>query len=111
MRNEACSSRRVQLHEIIEELREVLPVAWIGSKTGELTGGLFHWPTLQNKRAKRLIPDECFIRVDNRVAIRRDPFLRWAETTMAPARRPPVIPPPRRGRRRDRADSGRAALE
>ena len=93
----------LRLSDIIEELKAALPPIWAGPRSGELSGGVFHWPTIQNRRSRHEIPDECFVRTGNRLLVRRDPFLTWWAGTLQPARRPPVVPP-RRGRRRDRAD-------
>jgi hypothetical protein len=72
------------MQDVIEDLRQVLPPLFAGSKIGELTGGAIHWPTIQNKRSRREIPDECFIRsgANGRVLVRRDPFLAWWGSTL-----------------------------
>jgi|SRR6516225_8082708 len=91
--------------DIIAELRAVLPPVFLGSKINELTGHAIAWGTVQNKRSRREIPEECFVRSGSRVLVLRDEFLTWWETTLRPSRRAPVIParqPPRR-RRRDRS--------
>jgi hypothetical protein len=87
----------------IAELRQTLPLIFLGSKIGELTGYSIAWGTVQNRRSRREIPNECeiFIRSGNRVLVARDPFLDWWASTLSDARRPPVVP--RRGRHRDRA--------
>jgi len=92
------------MHAIIEELRATLPPVWAGTRTGELMGNSIAWGTIQNLRARREIPDSCFVRSGQRVLVLRDEFLRWWETRLSDARRPPVVPP-RRGSRRDRADA------
>jgi len=74
--------------EIIEELRAALPPVFAGTSLGELTGDAIHWPTIQNKRSRREIPDECFVRSGPRVLVRRDPFLNWWGTTLTDARQP-----------------------
>ena len=89
--------------DIIAQYRRELPAAFLGSKIDELTGGAIAWGTLQNKRSRREVPDEIFVRSGKRVLVIRDPFLEWWATTLSSARRPPVLPP-RRGRRRDRGD-------
>lgn len=71
---------------VIEELRAALPPIFAGTSIDELTGGAIHWPTIQNKRSRREIPDECFVRSGPRVLVRRDPFLDWWGTTLADAR-------------------------
>ncbi len=55
------------MQHVIEELRKALPPVFAGTSTDELTGGAIHWPTIQNKRALRQIPDECFVRSGPRV--------------------------------------------
>lgn len=74
------------MQEIIEQLRAALPPIFLGSKSGDLTGGAIHWETIQNKRCLREIPDECFVRSGPRILIVRDPFLNWWSTTLQPAR-------------------------
>jgi hypothetical protein len=92
-----------QAQAIIDQFSGLPPV-FPGSKTDELTGGAIAWGTVQNKRSRREIPDECFVRSGSRVLVLRDPFLRWWVTTLSPARCPPVLPP-RRGRRRRRTEA------
>jgi hypothetical protein len=97
--------------DIIAKLRGTLPPVFLGSKIGELTGHAIAWGTIQNKRSRREIPDECFARTGSRVLVLRDPFLTWWAGTLRPSRRSPVVPP-LRGRRRDRAEpNARAATE
>jgi hypothetical protein len=100
------------LYDLIEDLREALPVVWAGPRTDDLTGGAIHWPTIQNERSRRKIPEECFARSGNRVLVIRDPFLDWWATTLSEARRPPVVshPPPRRSRLRAQAEARVAGL-
>jgi len=71
------------MQDIVEELRGLLPPVFAGPKIGELTGGVIHWPTVQNKRARREIPDECFAYTGRRVIVRRDPFLAWWAGTLS----------------------------
>jgi hypothetical protein len=85
--------------DIVAELREALPRVFLGSKIGELTGHAIAWGTIQNKRSRREIPEQCFARSGTRVLVIRDPFLNWWATTLAPARQPPAVR--RRVRRRD----------
>ena len=73
---------------ILEELRKALPPVFAGTSLGELTGGAVHWPTIQNRRALRQIPDDCFVRSGTRVLVLRDPFLNWWGTTLSEARQP-----------------------
>jgi hypothetical protein len=97
------------MQEVIEELRQALPPIFLGARIGELTGGAIHWPTIQNKRSKREIPDTAFIRSGPRVLIRRDLFLTWWATTLSDARSPPSVIRPPLSRRRDRAEASRTA--
>jgi hypothetical protein len=100
------------LEHIIAELRRALPPLFRGSKIDELTGYAIAWGTVQNRRSRRVIPneDEIFIRSGNRVLVARDPFLSWFATTLSDARHPPSVPP-RRGRRRNRAEPTLARAE
>jgi hypothetical protein len=109
--NRFTIARMVTVQDMIEELRAALPPIWLGVRSGELSGGAFHWPSIQNKRAKREIPNaqEIFVRSGHRVLVRRDPFLAWWKTTLSDAGSHPLTPP-RRSRRRDRdAETPRAA--
>ena len=90
------------MRAIIDELRATLPPVWLGTRTNELTGGAICWGTIQNRRSRHEIPDECFARSGSRVLVIRDPFLDWWASTLSPARHPPVLPP-RPRRRRERA--------
>lgn len=78
------------MQRIIDELRKTLPPVFAGTSLDQLTGGAIHWPTTQNRRALRQIPDECFVRSGTRVLIVRDPFLAWWATTLSEARQPVV---------------------
>ena len=91
------------MQDILDQLRKTLPVVFAGTSLGELTGGAIHWPTIQNRRALRQIPDDCFVRSGPRVLVIRDKFLDWWGTTLSEARTP-VANRPRR-----RADADRAA--
>jgi hypothetical protein len=73
---------------VIDKLRQVLPPVFAGTSLDELTGGAIHWPTIQNRRCGKEIPDECFVRSGNRVLVIRDPFLDWWGTTLRDARQP-----------------------
>src|SRR4051794_6333155 len=77
-----------KLQHIIDELRQTLPPVFAGTSLGELTGGAIHWPTIQNRRALRQIPDDCFFRSGARIVVIRDEFLSWWATTLAEARQP-----------------------
>lgn len=74
------------MQNIVEELRAFLPPVFAGTSIDDLTGGAIRWRTIQNKRSLREIPDECFIRAGAKVLVRRDPFLDWWATTLAPTR-------------------------
>jgi hypothetical protein len=76
------------MSSVVEELKKALPPVFAGTSLDELTGGAIHWPTVQNKRSRREIPDECFVRSGPKVLVIRDPFLAWWETTLSEARQP-----------------------
>jgi hypothetical protein len=76
------------MEHVIEELRKALPPIFAGTSSDELTGGAIHWATIQNKRALRQIPDECFCRSGPRILVIRDRFLDWWQTTLSEARQP-----------------------
>jgi hypothetical protein len=59
------------MREVIEELRQALPPIFLGTRVDELTGGAIHWPTIQNKRSKREIPDDCFVKSGPKVLAAR----------------------------------------
>ncbi len=71
------------MFEIIEELRAVLPPVFLGRHIDDLTGGAIHWPTIQNRRALRQIPAECFCYTGRQVLVKRDPFLTWWAGTLS----------------------------
>jgi hypothetical protein len=83
------------MQHVVEELRKTLPPVFAGTSLGELTGGAIHWPTIQNRRAMRQLPDECFVRSGQRVLVLRDEFLNWWATTLSDARQP-IVTRPRR---------------
>ncbi len=76
------------MQKIIDQLRDELPPVFAGPSVEELTGGAINWGTVQNKRSRREIPDECFIRSGTRVLVIRDPFLKWWSSTLTEARQP-----------------------
>jgi hypothetical protein len=80
---------------VIDQLRQELPAVFAGSNSGELTGGAIHWPTVQNKRSKGEIPDDCFVRSGRRVLVHRDRFLDWWAMTLSEARQSPRTNRPR----------------
>ena len=89
------------MQRVVDELRQTLPPVFAGTSLDDLTGGAIHWPTIQNRRALRQIPDDCFVRSGTRVLVLRDPFLNWWATTLTEARQKPEGPrnDGRRGRR------------
>jgi hypothetical protein len=90
------------LQQLIEQLRQELPSVFAGTSVAELTGGAINWGTIQNKRSRREIPDQCFVRSGTRVLVLRDPFLDWWGATLSEARQPTVSRP-----RHQKADAGR----
>jgi hypothetical protein len=92
--------------QVVEELRKSLPPVFAGTSLDELTGGAIHWPTVQNRRALRQIPDGCFVRSGTRVLVLRDPFLNWWGTTLSEARQPDARRP-----RRHRAEAATPKAE
>jgi hypothetical protein len=100
------------MEEVIEQLRRALPPVFLGSASDELTGGAICWGTVQNKRSRGEIPDECFVRSGPRVLVVRDRFLDWWGATLRPAgatKRRYAPQPSARQRGRSRGD--RAAVE
>jgi hypothetical protein len=82
------------VYTFVEELRKALPVVFAGPSIDALTGDAINWGTIQNKRCRREIPDECFARSGNGPTIViRDPFLDWWATTLRDARQPFGKPP------------------
>lgn len=71
---------------IIEALRGYLPPVFLGSLIDDLTGGACRWRTLQNKRSRREIPEDCFAYSGRQVLVRRDLFLDWWATTLSTSR-------------------------
>ena len=99
------------MQNVVDELRRALPPIFLGANIDELTGGAICWRTTQNKRSRREIPNECFVRSGPRILVRRDQFLDWWSGTLTEARQPPPRSgPPRRRLQRVRAGStGEAA--
>jgi hypothetical protein len=83
------------MQRVVDELRKTLPPIFAGTSLNELTGDAIHWPTIQNRRALRQIPDECFVRSGARVLVVRDPFLDWWSGTLSEARQPTTVSRPR----------------
>src|SRR5271154_5218374 len=91
------------MKEMIEQLRAALPAIFLGTAIDLLTGKAICWGTIQNKRCRGGIPDECFVRSGPRLLVIRDRFLDWWATTLHPAVETKVhhtpAPPTRRGTR------------
>ena len=91
------------MQDVIDQLRAALPPIFLGSASDDLTGAAINWGTIQNKRCRGEIPDECFIRSGPRVLVVRDKFLNWWASTLQPARASKgshTPPQPRAGQRR-----------
>ena len=84
------------MQNIIEQLRQELPPVFAGTAVADLTGGSINWGTVQNRRSRNEIPDDCFVRSGKRVLIVRDRFLDWWSGTLSEARQPGVSRPQRR---------------
>lgn len=81
--------------DFIEQLREQAPAAFPGKDIKTYLPAAPQWSTIQNKRSRREIPDECFVRSGLHVLIKRDAFLDWWKTTLTDVRTPIDNPPPR----------------
>lgn len=91
------------MQEVIDQLRASLPPIFLGSAIDDLTGDAIKWGTVQNKRCKGEIPDDCFVRSGPRVLVVRDKFLNWWGSTLQPAgatKGSHAPPRPRAGQRR-----------
>jgi hypothetical protein len=97
------------MQSVVDELRGSLPPVFLGANSDKLTGGAICWRTTQNKRSRREIPDECFVRSGPRILVRRDLFLDWWGGTLTEARQPPRNGPPRRRQRVRAVSTGEAA--
>ena len=69
---------------LLARLQDELPAVFAGTKLDELTGSAIAWGTIQNKRTKSEIPEDCFLRSGRIVLIVRDPFLTWWISTLGP---------------------------
>jgi hypothetical protein len=76
----------IVIDKIVAELERNLPPIVRGTLIDDLTGGSIHWPTIQNRRSKGEIPEECFIRSGPTVLIVTRPFLKWFKSTLRPTR-------------------------
>lgn len=64
-------------NDLIKALEASMPLAFAGKLIGDLSGGLFNWKSLQNKRSLGLIPQNIFVRINKNVGVLRTPFLAW----------------------------------
>ena len=95
---------------IVEELRAALPPIFAGPSMDERTGGAICWGTVQNKRSRKEIPPECFVRSGaGPTIVVRDPFLNWWATTLRDARQASSASPPQPRARRVRSSRSDAA--
>lgn len=78
------------MRDIVEGLRREMPPVWAGTETNHLTGKALCWGTIQNKRSRGEIPDNCFVKSGKRVLVVRDPFLDWWQSTLSEARSSPT---------------------
>lgn len=66
------------MENLKQQLVEHLPPVFAGTSLDSLFSGAIRWRTVQNLRAQKKIPSECFKRQGARkVLIVRDPFLDW----------------------------------
>ncbi len=64
--------------DLQSQLKQHLPPLFAGTSLDSLTGDAVRWRTIQNMRAQKRIPKECFRRQGTRkMLIVRDPFLEW----------------------------------
>ena len=69
--------------ELIEKLKQELPIIFAGTMLDEFTGHGYKWRTLQNEKALGLVPDDVFLRSGNRkLLVVRDPFLKYWATKL-----------------------------
>jgi hypothetical protein len=95
------------MQDFVEQLRANLPPIISGTAIDGLTGNAICWATIQNKRSRGEIPDECFVRSGPRVLVLRDPFLDWWGATLRPVGETKAhhTPVPRTGRRSAHKDA------
>lgn len=88
------------MQDIVDQLRKELPATFAGPQMDKLTGGALCWRTIQNRRSRREIPEECFFRsgTSGPTLVRRDRFLDWWQSTLVDSRQPRPSTPPRRNR-------------
>lgn len=59
-------------------LEEALPPIFPGKDLDRLTGNVLRWRTIQNRRCRREIPEDCFSKISARkIVIHRDAFIAW----------------------------------
>jgi hypothetical protein len=90
------------IEAMIADWRKLWPPTFLGTELDERSAGCLKWSTTQNRRSRKEIPDDCFVRDPHKIFVRTDPFLDWYEAWLKaprpPVRRPP--PPLRRPRAR-----------
>jgi hypothetical protein len=69
---------------IIAELREILPKPMFPIGYCKNVDAIEAPQTIRNLRSLDLIPEECFVRDNNRVMIVTEPFLVWKATRIKP---------------------------
>ncbi|WP_319540951.1 hypothetical protein [uncultured Pseudodesulfovibrio sp.] len=66
------------MESLRKQLTESMPPVFAGRSLDQLTGNAVRWRTIQNKRANKEVPEECFLRHGSRkVLVVREPFLDW----------------------------------
>lgn len=66
------------MEDLRQQMTDHLPPVFAGTSLDTLTGDAVRWRTVQNLRAQKKIPSECFMRHGARkVLIVREPFLDW----------------------------------
>jgi hypothetical protein len=74
--------------EALEELRLEAPALFPGEDITRYSGGRWIWPTLQNKRSRREVPEDIFVYSGRRILIHRDRFFAWWTTNIRRSRPP-----------------------
>lgn len=69
--------------ELIEQLREELPLMWPRPRTTELTGGVVNHRSLANAMSRGEGPKGTFMRKRQRIIV-RDAFLSWLRPQLRP---------------------------
>jgi len=66
------------MDELKQQMSAHMPPLFAGTSLDSMTGNSVRWRTIQNLRAQKKIPSECFKKQGARkVLIVRDPFLEW----------------------------------